>query len=256
MLAFIYSFQSEWLKKKRSLASWLVIVGAFFTPLVIIGARMVRYEKLPGIYASNKFWESLWISSWESMAIFLLPVGLILAMSLITQLEYKNNTWKQLHTTPQSLTVIYFSKLTTVFVMTFQFFILFNIGIYLAGVIPYLLFSIPYPKDPIPLLHFIKEDLFYFVDCLPIIGLQYLISLRFKNFLVSIGAGFILWVFALSSLSWTYGHLVPHTYSMLDYLKVVGKYNRPINIHLLAGIYFVLFTVVGYVLYITRRDKS
>ena len=36
---------------------------------------------------------------------------------------------------------------------------------------------------------FLKEDALYFIDCLPIVALQYLISLRFKNFLVPVGAG-------------------------------------------------------------------
>ena len=32
-MQFIHCFQAEWLKKKRSLASWLVVIGAFFTPV-------------------------------------------------------------------------------------------------------------------------------------------------------------------------------------------------------------------------------
>ena len=109
--SFIHSFQSEWLKKKRSLSSWLVVVGGFFTPLVIIIARLVHHEQLAVLYAKENFWNQLWKSSWESMAIFLLPIGVILATSLITQLEYKNNTWKQLHTLPMNLTTVFFSKL-------------------------------------------------------------------------------------------------------------------------------------------------
>ena len=31
---FVHAFQGEWLKKKRSLASWLVIAGSFFTPAI------------------------------------------------------------------------------------------------------------------------------------------------------------------------------------------------------------------------------
>src|SRR5579859_4006477 len=101
------------------------------------------------------------------MAIFLLPIGIILAMSLITQLEFKNNAWKQLHTSPQSFSMIFFTKLAVVIVMLVQFFILFNLGVYLSGVIPYFLFEVPYPKDPIPFGLLAKDSLFYFIDCLP-----------------------------------------------------------------------------------------
>src|SRR5215216_6690727 len=97
---FINSFQSEWLKKKRSLASWLVLVGAFFTPLIILLVRLKNYQAMPKIYAAEDFWTKLWFTTWESMTILLLPMGIILATALIVQLEYKNNAWKQLHTTP------------------------------------------------------------------------------------------------------------------------------------------------------------
>jgi hypothetical protein len=44
--SFLHSFQSEWLKKKRSLASWIVIIGGFFTPAIIIVARIVNADRL------------------------------------------------------------------------------------------------------------------------------------------------------------------------------------------------------------------
>ena len=191
------------------------------------------------------------------MAIFLLPLGVILATSLITQLEYKNNTWKQLHTTPQRLTTIFFAKLAVITVMMMQFFILFNIGIYLSGVIPCLLIKgVPYPKEPIPYLFFLKENMHYFIDCLPIIGLQYLVSLLFKNFLVPVGGGIAIWILSVSVLSWKYGYVFPYTYCGLNYLKTLGKYHEVINIHVAATGYFLLFTIAGYVLYISRKEKG
>src|SRR5450432_3168395 len=73
--------------------------------------------------------------------LFLYSICVILAASLITQIEYKNNTWKQLHSLPLSFTTIFFSKLAVIIVMVLQFFIWFNIGIYLSALIPYLLVS-------------------------------------------------------------------------------------------------------------------
>ena len=112
VLQFLYSFQSEWLKLKRSLALWVVIIGAFFVPVIVITARIVHYPKLPALYAAPAFWTALWHSLWESMAIFLLPLGTILTTALVAQIEYKNNAWKQLHTLPLTRTTIFFSKLS------------------------------------------------------------------------------------------------------------------------------------------------
>jgi len=258
--SFILSFQSEWLKTKGSLALWIVIIGGFFTPAIVTVIRIIQYKKLPIIYASDNFWTLLWQNSWESMALFLLPMGVILTTSLITQLEYKNNTWKQLHALPLSLTTIFFSKFALVMVMLLGFFLLFNIGIYLSAIIPYLVVSgVPFPKGPIPFEYFLAQDLYYFIDCLPIVALQYLISMKFKNFLIPIGVGFIIWFAALASLSWKYGFIVPYTYTMYTFLKsgVVNRAVIPtINIHLLACGYFVLITIVSYLLYISKKEKG
>jgi len=260
IISFIHSFQSEWLKKKRSLSSWLVIVGGFFTPIIIIIARLVHYKQLPALYAKEGFWNQLWQSSWESMAIFLLPVGVILATSLITQLEYKNNTWKQLHTAPLSFTSIFFSKLLVIVIMVVQFFILFNIGIYLSALIPYLLVKgVPYPAAQLPFAAVLKEDGYYFMDCLPIVALQYLLSLKYKNFLVPVGIGFGLWIASLGALSWKFGYLIPYAYCMLNFLKnqTNGRAAIPaINIHVMAVGYFILISIVGYIMYLTKKEKG
>ncbi len=259
-LSFVYSFQSEWLKKKRSLASWIVIIGGFFTPVIIIVARILYPSGLQKMYTADYFWKQLWANSWESMAIFLLPMGVILTTSLITQIEYRNNTWKQLHTLPLNFSIIFFSKLAVIVCMMLQFFVLFNIGIYLSALVPYLLVKgVPYPKAPVPLLLFLKENSLFFIDCLPIIAIQYLVSLQYKNFLVPVGLGFICWVAAIASLSWKYSYFIPYTYCMFNYLKD-GAGRRAVtpqlNIHWLAVAYFIAFTIFSFILYITKREKG
>ena len=259
-IPFVLSFQSEWLKTKRSLALWIVIIGGFFTPAIVTVARIIQYKTLHSVYSSGDFWKLLWQNSWESMAIFLLPLGVILTTSLITQIEYKNNTWKQLHTLPLTLTTIFVSKLAVIIVMMLFFFALFNIGIYLSALLPYVVISgVPYPKTPIPYKSFLEQDMKYFIDCLPIVALQYLISLKYKNFLVPVGLGFILWVGALASLTWEYGYVIPYTYCMFTFLDsgVVHKAVIPdLNIHLLACSYFTGITIISYVLYISKAEKG
>ena len=71
--------------------------------------------------------------AWESMSVFIMPLVIILCASLIAQLEYRNNTWKQVHATPQPLAVIYMAKLVIILAMVVQLFIWFNAGIYIAG---------------------------------------------------------------------------------------------------------------------------
>jgi len=258
---FLRSLQSEWLKKKRSLAAWLIIVGAFFTPSIILISRIRNAHKLSALYVANDFWTKLWNQTWESMAVFLLPIGIILGVGLLTQIEYKNNTWKQVHTTPQGFTTIFFAKFLVILIMLVEAFVLFNFAMYLAAVIPAALFSnLPYPQAPIPYRNFLSGNIKYFLDCLPIMALQYLICLQFRNFLVPIGTGFVIWFLGVGMLSWEYSYLFPYVHGTLDFLISSGQFgNRkipPFNIQLLAMVYFALITTVSYVLYVTKKDKG
>jgi len=259
MIGFVNSFQSEWMKTRRSLSLWMVVIGGFFTPAVIIVARLINHAAVPDLYAREDFWQLLWRNSWESMAIFFLPLGAILSTSLIAQIEYKNNTWKQLHTLPVSYTTIFLSKLAVILALMALFFTLFNLGIGLAAVVPYLLIGETHWPTGAPVWAFLHDDLLYFADCLPIVALQYLLALRFKNFLVGVGLGFVFWVGAIASVSWKFGYLIPYTYTMFHYLAGAENSRAAIpgaNIHMLAIIWFMVFTAISHVLYVTAREKG
>lgn len=257
---FINSFQSEWLKTKRSLAFWMILIGGFFTPAIVIVARLVNYDKLQELYSAEGFWETHWQNSWESMALFFLPVGAILTTGLIAQIEFKNNTWKQLHAMPLSYTTIFFSKLGVILVLMLLFFLLFNIGIFLSGVIPSLLVpGTPFPSRPASMTFFVRENLLFFLDTLPIVTLQFLISLRFRNFLVPIGLGFLFWLGSLGAISWKFGYIIPYTYPMYNFLKGIEKTRAvmpDVNYHALAATVFAIVTAFSFLLYVRKIEKG
>src|SRR5688572_6050212 len=148
---FISSFQSEWLKKKRSLAVWLVVIGSLFTPAISLLIAVTHRDGLAKKYADPNFWTNYYNQCWQPMSFMLLPLGIVLATSLVTQLEFKNNTWKQLHASPQNLTTIFFSKFAVLLVMMTQLFLLFNIFTFLTSVVPPLVFNdVPFPNTTIP----------------------------------------------------------------------------------------------------------
>ena len=254
---FIDSLGSEWLKRKRTAAAWLVIIGGFFIPLLILFARLYESQGLAAANQNPKFWEIQYARCWEFMGFFLLPLGVILATSLVTQLEFRNNTWKQLFTTPQSLTAIFLAKLSVILIMLVQFFLLFNIGIYLTGVLPCLFFSnVRYPSEPFPFGLFFRGSSRFFLDALPILALQYLVSLRFRNFLVPLGVGLGLYVASFIAVHWKYGYWIPYTYCYYNFLDRRSPLPATISIQTWALGYFVVLTVLSYILYISRKVKG
>lgn len=252
-LPFFYSFKSEWLKTRHSLSSWLTICGAFFIPLIVLFQRFYYAADSAAVNASPRVWQQLYTDNWEYMAVLLLPMGVILVSSLITQLEVKNNAWKLVHSTPQKLHVIFSAKLAVILVMLLQFFVLFNIGIYLTGIVPALFNRhIPFPRAAFPVTAYLRGSGQFFIACLPIVALQYLLSLQFRNFLVPVGAGLGLLTASLIAVKWKYGYIIPYIYGTL---KFIGK-QPAAALYTLPLSYFCGFTIASWLLYYYKKQKD
>jgi len=253
-MLFINSFRSEWLKKRRTASSLLTVIGALLIPLIVLIARLDDAGALAAVNRQPRLWENLYGRNWQLMGLLLLPMGVVLATSLITQIEYRNNTWKQLCTTPQSLTMIFLAKFSVILVMLVEFFLLFTFGIWLTGVLPGLFFrDVPYPVEPLPVKAFFNGSARFFLDILPVVALQYLLSLRFKNFLIPLGAGLGLYVASMIAVHWRHGYWIPYTYSAYNFMGGAGA---TFHTHYWAAGYSVLFIGLAYILYITRKEKG
>jgi hypothetical protein len=92
----------------------------------------------------------------------------------------------------------------------------------------------------------------FLLDCLPIVLLQYVLSLSFRNPMIPLGAGLGLYVASMVAAHWRYGYVVPYTYPVFEN---VGKASR-VDFHWWAAGYAVVFGVVGYILYITKKERA
>ena len=254
------SAYSEWLKGRRSLASWLVVGGGLLVPAVLLAVRLRQRRALGAIYRSEVFWEELWNQSWESLAVMMLPTGVIVLTSLVTQLEHRYNGWKQVRATPQSDLAIFGAKLLVVLVMLAQFFAVLNLGIWLAGVVPPLLFpELPFAAEPYPLAVFAARSVDFYVDVLPIVALQFLLGLRSRNVLVPVGVGLGGWTLATTALAWNYNYVIPYGYAAMDfYEETGGRVGRslPAALNVIALVAFGATTLVGYGRFAADRDRG
>ena len=254
---FVNSFSAEWLKKRHSLASWLVLAGGMFVPFMLTVIFLFYPVQLKNLHASGHFWPQIFQKAWQLMSFILLPMGIVLAVSLQAQLEFKNNTWKQLHATPLPFSIIYFSRLAVLLVMLLQLFILFNAGIYLSAVIPAILNrNVRFPVYPLNVYYFLKVNSNYFIICLPVLALQNLLSLQFRNYLLPVGVGLSLVVAGLIGLSWKYIYMIPSAYTAVYYLQATGHGKTLHNLQEWSLCYFALFVLLGYWLYIAKKEKD
>jgi len=134
-----------------------------------------------------------------------------------------------------------------------QLFILFNIAVYFsAAATAAALSTVTFPAGPFPWKHVLVQSGYYFIDSLPIVAIQYLLSLVFRNFLVAVGAGLVFLVTTLVMLSWKYAYVFPYSYGLMDYF---GRF-PDLNLHVLALTWFTLTFLAAYVLYRIKPDKA
>ncbi|MBL4703329.1 MAG: ABC transporter permease [Flavobacteriales bacterium] len=252
-MKFIHSLQSEILKVKGSSLFWFSIGGSLLLPLVFIGRYLVIGDHMNSWEVENA-WKPLFANVLRPFTGFLLPIGSILICSLITQVEYKNNNWKQVHTTPQSYTTIFLAKYSTLLLLTLMIFFFVNIGALLLGVIPSLILDGSLPNDMIPFDFFFKETMKCFIACLPIIGLQFLISLRFKNFMVAVGVGLTIYIGTIMALKMDMSYLSPYSYVLLYFDNKMSSTNM--NYYAMAISYFSGLSIINYVLYLKKKNKG
>ena len=254
-----HAISSEWLKRRRSLTTWLVAGSAAFVPSIIFLSRFRRIDALPAVYADADFWPRLWVQAWEAMALMILPLASMLLVSLITQIEDRNNGWKQVHASPLPLAAVFLGKLTVIVVLLIEMVLLFTGAIYLAGILPAaMLPSVDAPPRPFPLAAFLARDVHFVVDTLPIVAAQFLLALRFRTFLAPLAIGMALWILSVGTISWHYNFVIPYSHAGLDYLIVEYRRARPLPASLpaIAGASFFVLTVAGYAVYASRRDKG
>jgi len=258
-MMFLHAVSSEWLKRRRSLTTWLVVGAAAFVPGIITLSRFRRLDAVAAVYRRPDFWEALWRQAWESMAVMILPLSAMLLVSLITQIEDRCSGWKQVHAAPLTLPVIFLAKLAVILTLCLALVVLHTAALYVAGVLPPLLLAgVDMPASTIPIAAFMRRNLDFLIDTSPIVAIQYALALRFRTFVAPLAIGMALWILSVGTISWSYSFLIPYSYATLDYLSVEyhRRFSLPASTQTIATACFFVFTLAGYFVFASRRDKG
>ena len=258
-MSFAIAIRAELLKTKRTASFWLSVLGAGFIPAIFFTAYILKPE---GSYKQLQHapWEAHFMWGWQAMSAFLLPMYIILICSLIPQIEYKNNTWKQVFAAPQSTGTIYFSKFLTIHLMILFCFLLFNSFMVLTGVVANALNpKFTFFNHALPWRSLLKLNVKSYISILGISAIQYAVSLRFKNFITPIGIGLGLLIAALvaTQMGWEHVYKVPYAHPVLT-LDYMMRKNRPFleNHEWNSVCYFGAFLIIGFLDLKLRKEKG
>jgi lantibiotic transport system permease protein len=259
-MSFIISTQAEVLKIKRTASFWLSILGAVFVP----GIFFLIFTFNPNDGALKDFttepWQKMFYLGWEFFCAFTLPMYIILISTLLPQIEVKNNTWKQVFASPQSIGNIFFSKFAAVHIMIISCFLLYNAFMILTGVIVNLMNpKFPFLHNSIHLTLLLWLSFKFYISILGITAIQFYLSLRFKNFVAPIGIGLALVIGAITALNlhWEYIDKYPYAFPIIT-SNLVKKEGRPfLENHEWYSIgYFVFFMLLGFLDMKMRKEKG
>lgn len=250
-MEFVRSLEAEFLKIKGSYIIWISVFGGLFFSVfwtlrfLFIGSHMNKWIEAGA-------WERILDQNARPFVAFLIPIGVILICLLITQIEYKNNNWKQVHTTPLKYSTIFLAKFTLLLLLAILVFLLLYLGILLHGIIPCLVLDGSFPRHPIPFAYLFFETAKCFILTLPIIGFQYLLSLHYKSFMVAFGVGLMVYVGSMPGIKLgIIGNLSPYSFVLNYFDLLIAPYHYWLSI-----LYFIVLFILSYVLYLNKEEKG
>ncbi len=258
-MSFIASTQAEVLKTKRTASFWLSLAAAAFIPTVVFLHLTLDPGNAVKSFAVDP-WKEIFFSAWQILAALLLPMYTILICTLIPQIEFRNNAWKQVFASPQTVSYIFFSKFLTIHLMILFCFILFNVLLILSGV----LINFIDPKFTFLQQSIDWEMIFWlnvktYISILGISAIQYWLSLRFKNFVAPVGIGLVLIIGSIVAvnLKWAHVYKYPYIYPFLSYDSMKKTSGPFLENHEWNSFgYFVFFMLIGFLDMKFRKEKG
>src|SRR5215207_7546153 len=189
----LISLRSELLKTRRTASFYLTLIGAAVGPTIFLFNVLLDDDELDGTTKDplNAVFKIL--SEMNGVALF--PLFIILICTLLPQIEYRNNTWKQVFTSPQTKANVFLAKFMNVHLLMLIFLIATHLFMFLTIVaINFIKPNLDLFKHPFNESIVIVNAANAYLIMLAVCAIQFWIGLRFRNFIASVGIGLALWL--------------------------------------------------------------
>lgn len=223
MASFIINTKVELWKCRKTAAYWLTLLAGVFVPgvswLMLVSKPEHFMQKL-----KPDAWRIFMNMNWQPAAAFFLPMYVILVTSLVVQIEYRNNTWKQVYASPRSYADVFFSKFLVIHLLILASLLVFNLFMIVSGVAANMVVGgYSFFDTPIPWKEMLTITGKMYGSILAVTAIQYWISLRLKNYIAPVGIGLALLITALMVIEWEKIHFYPYAYTALTFFRNLNK---------------------------------
>ena len=254
-MSLINSLRSEVLKTKRGATLYFTLVAAAIVPLIFL--LDVSFD---GVSPENRVdsFNAFFREGFAVISLIIFPMFIVIVCTLLPQIEYRNNAWKQVFASPQTMADIFVAKFIHVQVLILLFLLSFNAFMFLISVATHFIDpSLDLLHQPLSWKAIGTFNANAYLAIAAISAIQFWVGLRFKNFLVPIAIGFALWLsgnMLLLEFNNSHANLFPYAYPAFS---IFPKYKSQLaGIQLSSILYAAVFLVIGYVDFRRRRIKG
>lgn len=185
------SLRSEMLKTKRTASFYFTLIGAAVVPVIfllnVLGDGLDSTKKDP----LNLLFKLL--AEMNGLAFF--PWFVILICTLLPQIEYRNNTWKQVFTSPQPKVSVLTAKFVNIHLLMLLFLVSTHLFMFLAiALANFIDPALGLYKNPLNGRTVLVNAANTYVTMLALGAIHFWLGIRFKNFIVPIAVGLALWL--------------------------------------------------------------
>jgi hypothetical protein len=249
----LISLRSELFKTKRTVALYLTLAAAAFGPFMSMLDLV-----FDGVDDDHKkdILNEMFTTRFMMTGAVILPWFIILICTLLPQIEYKNNTWKQVLASPQPKANVFLAKFINVQLLIFLFLVTNQLLMFVDAVILHFTEpSLNVLNQPLDVSAMIATLINGYVSLLAICAIQFWLGLRFKNFIVPIAIGIALWFIGSILVMQTKSAFIdyfPYSYHMYGKFKEF-KPEQSTFILWTSLVYAIVFLIIGLLDFRRRR---
>ena len=191
-MSLLISLRSELLKTRKA-SLYLTLIGAAAGPVMYLLNVLMDEDEIDASEKDplNALFKIL--SDMNGTALF--PLFVILICTLLPQIEYRNNTWKQVFASPQTKVNVFLAKFMNVHLLMLVFLIATHLFMFLTIVgINFIKPGLNLFNHPLNGSTILVNAANAYILVLAVCAIQFWIGLRSRNFIVPIGIGIALWL--------------------------------------------------------------
>lgn len=108
-MSLLISLRSEILKTKRTTSVYLCVLVAAIVPFILL-MEQLEQDGITEAEGAANIWTHHFDQGFMAINFLVLPMFIIVLATLLPQIEFRNNTWKQVLASPQSIFSVFMSK--------------------------------------------------------------------------------------------------------------------------------------------------